>query len=120
MTTRFIGFAALSTLLLFPAAAQAQQPWIDAGQQAMIQHYNNLIEQQSTPGQEDAVEDARRARGARGAVDAAQDERCDREAVKEKLRPEYERRVRSEGEEAAVAWLREKASEAGRYAAQNC
>lgn len=99
------------------SAAAAQQPWIDAGQQAMIQHYNNLIEQQSTPDQEDAVEEVRRR--PEPAEDVA-DERCDPEAVRARLRPEYERRLQSEGASAAESWLRQQAEEAGRYAARNC
>ena len=74
------------------SAAAAQQPWIDAGQQAMIQHYNNLIEQQSAPDQEDAVEEVRRR--PEPAEDVA-DERCDPETVRARLRPEYERRLQS-------------------------
>jgi len=121
MSSRLFMFALFGSLVACPVVAQAQQPLIDAGQQAMIQHYNNLIEQQSAPGQEEAAEEARRARGSNEALDATtDDERCDREAVRAKLRPEYERRERAEGAEAAAEWLRTKAAEAGRYAAQNC
>jgi hypothetical protein len=98
------------------SAAAAQQPWIDAGQQAMVQHYNDLIEQQSAPDQEGAVEDARR----RPPAETDADERCDPEAVRAKLRPEYDRRLQSEGAAAAESWLRRQAEEAGRYAARNC
>lgn len=98
------------------SAAAAQQLWIDAGQQAMVQHYNDLIEQQSAPDQEGAVEDARR----RPPAEADADERCDPEAVRAKLRPEYDRRLQSEGAAAAESWLRRQAEEAGRYAARNC
>lgn len=120
MRLRPFASAVMSPLLLFPAAAQAQQPLIDAGQQAMIQHYNDLIEQQSAPGQEGAAQEARRARSSRDALEATQDDRCDREAVRERLRPEYELRAGRDGAEAALAWLRVQAEEAGRYAAENC
>ena len=117
MTVRFFAIAAVSSLAACPFVVQAQQPWIDAGQQAMIQHYNDLIEQQSAPGQEEAAE---KARGARGAENASKTDRCDTEAMKAKLRPEYERRARTDGAQAANAWLRGQDAEAGRYAAQNC
>lgn len=117
MRVRLFAIAAVGSLTAYPFIAQAQQPWIDAGQQAMIQHYNELIEQQSAPGQEEAAEKARRDRGAENAL---KNERCDTEAVKAKLRPEYERRARADGAQAANAWLRGQAEEAGSYAAQNC
>ena len=120
MRLRLLALALTGPLIALPSLVQAQQPWIDAGQQAMIQHYNNLIEQQSAPGQEEAAEEARRARGRGEAPHAATDERCDRDAVREKLRPEYERRARIEGADAAAVWLRSEAAKAGRYAAQNC
>jgi len=119
MTLR-LSVSLVMPMALIAGAAQAQEPWIDAGQQARIQHYNDLIEQQSAPGQEDAAEEARKARGVGDAANASEDERCDRAAVREKLRPEYERRVSTEGAEAAQTWLRLKAEEAGRYAAQHC
>ena len=120
MRLRLLALALTGPLIALPSLVQAQQPWIDAGQQAMIQHYNDLIEQQSAPGQEEAAEEARRARGGGERPDAATDERCDRDAIREKLRPEYERRARTEGADAATAWLRSEAAKAGRYAAQNC
>lgn len=120
MLPRLLTLASTGWLIALPHLAQAQQPLIDAGQQAMIQHYNNLIEQQSAPDQEEAAEEARRARGRGEAPEAAMDERCNRDAVREKLRPEYEQRARSEGADAAAAWLRSEAAKAGRYAAQNC
>lgn len=117
MPLRPVTLALLGPSLCLPAAAAAQQPWIDAGQQAMIQHYNDLIEQQSAPDQEEAADEARkRNRG----VDPQADERCDADAVKARLRPEYERRARAEGSAAADAWLRQQGEEAGRYAARNC
>lgn len=120
MTFRRFTFALLGPLVVYPVVAQAQQPLIDAGQQAMIQHYNNLIEQQSAPDQEEAAEAARRARGGGAAPETTSDERCDKDAVRAKLRPEYERRVRADGADVAMAWLRSEAGKAGRYAAQNC
>lgn len=120
MSLRLLASAVIPSMVLFPAATPAQQPWIDAGQYANMQQYNNLIEQQSAPEQEEAAEEARRAKSSRNSQRAIQDERCDKVAVREKLRPEYERRARAEGAKAAQAWLRVKAGEAGRYAAQNC
>ncbi len=51
MIVRFSAIAAASSLVACPFLAQARQPWIDAEQQAMIQHYDDLVEQQSAPGQ---------------------------------------------------------------------
>src|SRR5690606_13116045 len=76
MLPRLLTLASTGWLIALPHLAQAQQPLIDAGQQAMIQHYNNLIEQQSAPDQEEAAEEARRARGRGEAPEAAIDERC--------------------------------------------
>jgi len=115
--SRALALVLLASLPSWPMAAHAQQPLIDAGQQAMIQHYNVLIEQQSTPDQEDEVDRVRRARGA---DEPSPDERCDRDAVRARLRPEYDRRMQTEGAAAANAWLRQEGEEAGRYAAENC
>lgn len=117
MPVRPLMLTLLGLSLCLPAAAGAQQPLIDAGQQAMIQHYNNLIEQQSAPDQEEAADAARKRNGR---AEPQANERCDVDAVRARLRPEYERRARVDGRAAASAWLRQQGEEAGRYAARNC
>jgi len=67
MTLR-LSVSLVMPMALIAGAAHAQEPWIDAGQQARIQHYNDLIEQQSAPGQKDAAEEARNARGVEDAA----------------------------------------------------
>lgn len=106
-----------ASALAWPIVSYAQQPLIDAGQQAMIQHYNVLIEEQSAPDQEEAANRARRARTSTEVSDA---ETCDIDAMKARLRPEYERRAKTEGEEAAKAWLGEKGAEFGRHFREHC
>jgi len=82
----------------------------------MIQHYDDLVEQQSAPGQEEAAEKARRATGAEN---TSKNERCDTEAVRQSCG------LNTSAGRVPMAlkrpmWLRGQAAEAGRYAAQNC
>jgi hypothetical protein len=87
----------LGATALLSAAVLAQEPWIDAGQQHMLQHQGALLEQQTTSGNEST---------------------CWANKDKERLRPEYEQRVRSEGRRAADAWLQREAAELGRQAGE--
>lgn len=131
---------------IWPAAAIAQMPWFDAGQQAMIIHQGDLLEQQTAPnrgggdeekapGRRDARESTRPAKppakatspgkdapasrsipATRGNPAASLD--CSMAKDRERLRPEFERRVREHGEQAAAAWLRKEAAELGRRAGE--
>ncbi|NIJ15444.1 general stress protein YciG [Sphingobium vermicomposti] len=88
--------------------AQAQA-LIDAGNQAMIMHQGNLLQQHTAPNNEHTNVRKRKGGAASGACSIAQD--------RERLRPEYERRLGSDGRAAANAWLRREAASLGRQAA---
>lgn len=104
----------LAATSLWSAEAAGQEPLIDAGRQAMIMHYNNLLEQQTAPNNDDTAK--RRAGSKRDQQSASLG--CSIAEEREKLRPEYERRVRADGQQAANAWLREEAAALGRQAAE--
>ena len=110
MRTTAAGLAlAFGPAILWPSASAAQL--IDAGQQAMIQHQGDLLEQQTAPNNRQG----RRSPPKRvsGAVRTAQTG-CSIAADRERLRGEHQRRVRLEGRAAADAWLRQAASDLGR------
>lgn len=107
-----IAAAGLATAFVsVPAAAQL----IDAGQQAMIMHQGNLLEQQTAPNNE-TTNQRRRASPQRPTRVASSG--CTVEREREALRPEYERRVRADGQQAANAWLRAEAGALGRRAGE--
>jgi hypothetical protein len=101
---------ATGAMLILPAGAQAQAPWIDAGNQAMIMHNGNLLEQQTAPNNETSNVRKRKSSVPNASCSIAQD--------RERLRPEYHRRVRADGQAAANAWLRREAAALGRAAGQ--
>lgn len=107
-TLAMFGAAAAASLA---ASATAQEPWIDAGQQAQIMHNGALLEQQTAPGQDNSDKRTRKP-----ALTAS----CDVDAMKAQLRPEYERRVKSYGRKAADSWLQRTAGDLGRQARANC
>lgn len=100
-TSVTLGAAALGA-----ASALAQAPLIDAGQQAMIMHQGDLLEQQTAPNNDSRTIEKRSVRAATKGCDLTQD--------RERLRPEYERRVRAHGRQAANAWLRQEGEALGR------
>lgn len=99
---------ALGSAVWWATAVQAQQPLIDAGQQAMIMHQGDLLEQQTAPNNDSRAVPKRTAPAASAGCSVGQD--------RERLRPEYERRVRMDGQQAANAWLRREATALGRQA----
>lgn len=98
-----LGSAALSS-----TAGQTQDPLIDAGGQAMIMHQGDLLEQQTAPNNDSPTPSKRVSRATSTGCSLARD--------RERLRPEYERRVRAEGRQAANAWLQQEATALGRQA----
>ncbi|QDC40182.1 MULTISPECIES: hypothetical protein [Sphingomonadaceae] len=86
------------------------QGLIDAGNQAMIMHQGNLLQQQTAPNNKSSNVRKRKASPHRVNCSIAQE--------RERLRPEYQRRVRADGEGAANAWLRQEAAALGRHAGQ--
>lgn len=88
--------ASVATLL--SANAYAQQPLFDAGRQSMIMHKGDLLEQQTTPNN-----------GTTNARNQKSDD-CSTKKGRAALQPEYERRVRADGERAANAWFRGEAA----------
>jgi len=101
----------LGAALPWSGGALGQTPLIDAGQQAMIMHQGNLLEQQTAPnngGGDSRVSPKRDPNTASLACSMARD--------REKLRPEYERRVQADGRQAADAWLKQEAAALGRQA----
>lgn len=103
---------ALGPALLWIADARSQTPWIDAGQQAMIMHQGDLLEQQTAPNNGAAANS--RASPKQNTLTASMG--CSMARDREKLRPEYERRVQAQGRQAANAWLRQEAATLGRQA----
>lgn len=121
MRSRLLAPIVFVTATACPVGVAAQQPWIDAGQQAMIMHQGDLLEQQTTQGDDD-VEDAD---GDTEALVASPNPdaktaglACAMEREREKLRPEYERRLRADGRLAADAWLRQEAAVLGQQAGE--
>lgn len=115
MRTRILAIVLLGPIAALPSLAHAQQPWFDAGNQAMIMHNGDLLEQQTAPDQDAGTEqEDRRPREASSVAGSS----CDVEEEKARLRLEYDRRVEAEGEGAARTWLRQAANELGRRAAR--
>lgn len=107
---RFALMPLFGAALLWPAGAIGQTPWIDAGQQAMIMHQGDLLEQQTAPNNGDTA-DSRAPKQKPNTASA-----CSMAQDRERLRPEYERRVRADGRQAADSWLRQEAAALGRQA----
>ena len=114
MLDRYL-LAGVAGLIGLAAPASAQMPWFDAGNQAMIQHQGDLLEQQTAPdnGGGTSAERPKAASGAAANLLAA----CQARA-KAQLRPEYDKRLKAQGQAAADAWLRQAASAAGRWAGE--
>ena len=108
-TLAMFGAAAAASLA---ASATAQEPWIDAGQQAQIMHNGALLQQQTAPNQDSP--------DTRTTPTPALTASCDIDAMKAQLRPEYERRVKEYGRKAANSWLQRTAENLGREARANC
>lgn len=119
-----LGLLALACLVA-PANAQL----IDAGGQANLMQQHTLMRNQSTGDGPDWVDREalrkknggtvmpRSARPAGAVIDQAALERDMRRMIDQRraqLLPEYERRVRSDGQSSADRWLREVATEMGR------
>lgn len=102
--------ALIGAVLILSAGAQAQG-LIDAGNQAMIMHQGNLLQQQTAPNNENSNVRKRKT--------SAPDAGCSITQARERLRPEYQRRVRADGQQAANAWLRQEAAALGRQAGQH-
>ncbi len=102
----------LGTALPWSAGAIGQTPWIDAGQQAMIMHQGDLLEQQTAPNNSDTEDNRASSRQKPDTANLT----CATSRDREKLRPEYERRLRTDGREAADTWLRQEAAALGRQA----
>jgi hypothetical protein len=105
---RLCRLSALGGAMAISGTVAAQEPLIDAGNQAMIMHQGDLLEQQTAPNNAHTNDRSAHARAASPACSLAEE--------REKLRPEYERRVRADGLQAATAWLRQQAGELGRQA----
>jgi hypothetical protein len=108
-----VPIAAACAALFAAAMTHAQEPWIDAGQQHMLMHQGDLLEQQTAPNNEPSDTRDKPKPNA-----DTPDPECSMAQQRERLRPEYERRVRAEGRQAANAWLRREAAALGRQAAQ--
>ena len=113
---RLATLAAALALALFSQPAAAQMPLIDAGNQAMLMHMGDLLEQQTAPDQAPGRNGAGGNRP-RPQIDPAAFAACQNKS-RAALRPEYERRVAAQGQSAADIWLREAAQAAGRGAAR--
>jgi len=96
------------------APAYAQTPWIDAGQQAMIMHQGDLLEQQTAPNNGETTE----SRASPDQTTRIASSGCNMARDRERLRPEYERRARADGQQAANEWLRAEAAALGRRAGE--
>ncbi len=94
--------------VMWAVAGHAQAPLIDAGQQAMIMHQGDLLEQQTAPNNDSRAVPKRSERAASKGCNLAQE--------RERLRPEYERRVWAHGQQAANAWLWQEAAALGHRA----
>lgn len=120
-----LSIALLGATCLLPAQARP----IDAGGQANLMQQHTMMRNQSTGDGPDWVdrEALRRKNGGKvlpgspGVPDAGEDRATpvhDMVALMERrraqLRPEYERRVRTDGRSSADRWLREVAAEMGR------
>ncbi|WP_058100253.1 hypothetical protein [Paracoccus sp. MKU1] len=103
-------WAAAAVAMIWASAAGAQTPWFDAGNQAMIMHQGDLLEQQTAPNG-----GASAGKAGKKPVRTAD---CSISASRERLRPEYHRRVQAQGRKAADAWLQQQAAALGRHAAQ--
>ena len=118
----------LGLLVMACLATPANAQLIDAGGQANLMQQHTLMRNQSTGDGPDWVDRealrkknggtvmARSARPA-GEIDQAALERDMRRMIDQRraqLLPEYERRVRSDGQASADRWLREVATEMGR------
>lgn len=102
---RALGFV-LGATVLMPTSALAQL--VDAGNQAMIMHNGNMLEQQTAPNNSISNKRIPRNKNTKSSCSVAD--------AKESLRPEYERRVRADGPHAAQAWLQDEATSLGRQA----
>ena len=113
MLDRYL-LAGVAGLIGLAVPASAQMPWFDAGNQAMIQHQGDLLEQQTAPNNGGTSAERPRAPSGNAATLLAA---CQARA-KAQLRPEYDRRLKAQGQAAADAWLRQAASSAGRWAGE--